>query len=193
MPVSIICPICKINFSVPPSQGNQKYCSSKCYGVAQRGRNICSIDGCKKFVRGRGMCNAHYLRLIRHGDPLYENKRRAELSRCLYCGEEAPHKSSGAKYCSWVCVGMANRSPFILKKGYKKILVPSHPRSDTKGYVFEHIIIAEAKNGRPLSSGEVVHHIDGNKLNNAAANLMIFASNAEHLNHHSAIQSGKHH
>lgn len=30
---------------------------------------ICSMDGCGKRTRGRGLCNAHYLRLVRHGSP----------------------------------------------------------------------------------------------------------------------------
>lgn len=30
----------------------------------------CTIDGCYKPAKARGYCNSHYLRLIRHGDPL---------------------------------------------------------------------------------------------------------------------------
>ena len=44
----------------------------------------------------------------------------------------------------------------------------------------EHRIVAEQMLGRPLRPGEVVHHIDGNKRNNAPENLMVFASQAEH-------------
>lgn len=31
---------------------------------------ICKIDGCAKPVKNRGWCNAHYLRWLRHSDPL---------------------------------------------------------------------------------------------------------------------------
>lgn len=48
----------------------------------------------------------------------------------------------------------------------------------------EHRIIAELMMGRPLRKGEVVHHIDGDKLNNRSDNLMVFASQAEHARHH---------
>ena len=36
-----------------------------------------------------------------------------------------------------------------------------------------HRIVAEQKIGRPLKTGEIVHHIDGNKRNNDPDNLMV--------------------
>ena len=50
----------------------------------------------------------------------------------------------------------------------------------------EHRIVAEKMLGRPLQEGEVVHHKDGNKRNNAPENLEIFASQAEHARWHGA-------
>ncbi|MBC2813556.1 HNH endonuclease [Enterococcus faecalis] len=45
----------------------------------------------------------------------------------------------------------------------------------------EHRVVAEAKLGRPLKPGEVVHHIDHNKRNNSPENLMIFRSQSDHV------------
>jgi len=45
----------------------------------------------------------------------------------------------------------------------------------------EHIVIAEKALGRPLKKGQVVHHIDGNGLNNAPGNLVICPSHRYHF------------
>ena len=58
---------------------------------------------------------------------------------------------------------------------------------DTNGYLrFEdsnklvHRWVAEKTIGRRLYSNEVVHHRDGNKLNNNRSNLQVFSSQDEH-------------
>ena len=48
----------------------------------------------------------------------------------------------------------------------------------------EHRRVAETAIGRPLRNGEIVHHIDGNKLNNAPENLLVLPSRAEHARIH---------
>ena len=50
----------------------------------------------------------------------------------------------------------------------------------------EHRVVAEQILGRELEPGEVVHHVDGNKRNNAPENLMVFPSQAEHMKWHVA-------
>lgn len=47
-----------------------------------------------------------------------------------------------------------------------------------------HRMVAERMLGRKLKPGEVVHHIDGNKRNNAPENLMAFSSQSEHAKWH---------
>lgn len=47
-----------------------------------------------------------------------------------------------------------------------------------------HRVIAEGKIGRKLTSDEVVHHIDGNKLNNNPENLMVVTKEEHARIHH---------
>lgn len=50
----------------------------------------------------------------------------------------------------------------------------------------EHRVVAEKMLGRPLLAGEVVHHINGNKHDNRPENLMVFATQQEHVAYHAA-------
>jgi len=70
------------------------------------------------------------------------------------------------------------------RNGYVQIWEPEHPDCDIGGYIFEHRLVMEGLLGRYLLPNEVVHHIDGNKLNNAPENLCLFASNGEHHSFH---------
>jgi hypothetical protein len=72
----------------------------------------------------------------------------------------------------------------ISSNGYIKLLKPKHPNADSKGYVYEHRIVAERKLGRPLNTKDIVHHIDGNKQNNRPKNLVIVDGHAEHQLYH---------
>ena len=105
--------------------------------------------------------------------------------KCLFCDKELiQRKDRVVKYCSHKCYGLHQRSSFIIKKGYKRILLKDHPRTDAKGYVREHILIMEKKLGRFIERTEVVHHIDGNKLNNHPNNLELIESQSKHMKLH---------
>lgn len=50
----------------------------------------------------------------------------------------------------------------------------------TKGRTLEHRLIAQAALGRPLPPKAVVHHVDGDRLNNNNLNLVICPDQAYH-------------
>jgi len=47
-----------------------------------------------------------------------------------------------------------------------------------------HRVVMEQMLGRPLTPGEIVHHKDGNKLNNSPENLELISSQADHTRAH---------
>lgn len=71
-----------------------------------------------------------------------------------------------------------------MNETYEYVLQKDHPRANKDGYVYQHILVAESILGRPLTCNEVVHHIDGNRKNNSPDNLMIFASDSDHVSFH---------
>ena len=54
---------------------------------------------------------------------------------------------------------------------YIVIYQPGHPRTYTKGYVPEHILVWEQVHNRPLPPEWVVHHLNGIKSDNRPENL----------------------
>ena len=62
-------------------------------------------------------------------------------------------------------------------RGYVLILKPEHPNADKRGYVFEHVLIAEKALGKFLPVGAVVHHHNGTK---DSGPLVICQHNAYH-------------
>ena len=73
----------------------------------------------------------------------------------------------------------------VASNGYVLIKVGfEHHLADIRGYAYEHRLVGEAKLGRRLRDGELVHHVDENKQNNDPDNLVVVESNAEHFLHH---------
>ena len=99
-----------------------------------------------------------------------ENKERAEE----YSKEQSMRR--GILSTNW------KGGRFIDSEGYVRI---RHGRS----YVLEHRLIVENYLGRNLAPVEVVHHIDGDKINNRIENLQLLKSHKEHVAQHNVHQA----
>lgn len=119
-------------------------------------------------------CRAEARRIRRKNDP----------RPCVVCGTLfMPSRSNGeAKYCSKSCAWKATRGPafnaLISRATATKRGDALRGSGEGKTYRklngrHEHRVVAERTLGRALRPGEVVHHIDGDKRNNAPGNLMV--------------------
>ncbi len=144
------------NFFIP-SNGNQKHCSQRCTNRKKT----------KTYVKTHG----HYA---------YSAKT------CPQCNKEFRPSHSKGKFCSRGCAAEDKRKyldiPDCLESadrkldkniGYVRVYVPMHPEANSRGYVYEHRIIAEGIIGRRLVKGEIVHHKNGKRHDNRPINLEV--------------------
>jgi transposase-like protein len=75
----------------------------------------------------------------------------------------------------------------VYHAGHRLFYHPKHPRADKSGRVREYILIMEEKIGRHLKEDEIVHHIDGNQLNNNINNLYLCKNKSEHSKLHQEL------
>ena len=110
-----------------------------------------------------------------------------ECPICLKQVERIRKDGLKAKACSHKCSRTGEQRGAYTEKvfisGYYYIYKPEHPNAIKRGYVAEHRLVAEKKIGRYLKHGEVVHHINENKLDNRPENLEVMTS-YEHMKLH---------
>jgi hypothetical protein len=75
-------------------------------------------------------------------------------------------------------------------RGYVLVRRPEHQDADARGYVREHRLLMSEWIGRPLKHREVVHHRDGDRSRNTRDNLMLFATQKDHLAYERHLRSG---
>ena len=106
------------------------------------------------------------------------------LKICLGCKQPFDARRSNLVCCSNACRILsirgkprASRGGHVTKSGYRLLSIGQR-------HIFEHRYVMEQFLGQRLAPNERVHHIDGNRLNNALENLAIVSSQREHSDLH---------
>lgn len=109
-------------------------------------------------------------------------KRNARGTLCTSCAIR--QHSFGRQNPRWNPAGKT-----ITKSGIRVRIDESHPyfcmahKCACSYAVLEHRLVMAEHLGRPLKPTEVVHHIDGNNLNNELSNLLLLPSQAMHTSY----------
>ena len=92
--------------------------------------------------------------------------------------KRSPNRAKGEKNGHW-------KGGRRLQKGYMEIKAPGHPNArPSNGYIYEHRLVMSEHLKRPLKDEEVVHHINGDTLDNRIENLELVESNGKHISEH---------
>lgn len=162
----------------------------------------CSVECMGKFMKSNDLnCECPICHKKFHVKPYHKNKCKVNycsrecfrLAKKEYMKGEGNHQYGlkGSLNASW------KSDKRVSNLGYYKVRCLEHPYRDSDDYVLEHRLVAEQYllnkgnsieiNGKLYLKPElVVHHIDGNKLNNSPDNLEIMT-----LSEHSKLHNNK--
>lgn len=165
-----ICPICKKSFRFPPSRAKKiNYCSKDCWYFTKKGVAFFDSTGISSWNKGTKGLTV----------PWNKGKTNVYSEGTIKKMREAGLKTHGDKHPQWT-------GGIRIHNGYRHIFCPNHPLATKNKTVSEHRLVMEQYLGRFLRKEEVVHHINGDKLDNKIENLKLFDNNRDHLLFHSA-------
>ena len=161
------------------------------HGAVQPDREpvTCAVPSCGRVAVTRGWCHGHYLRWSLCGDvradvPL----ERPARDGCAVPACDRPVHSRGLcrthvgrlRLPGGVRPEQPLRTPTgegSISHGYRKVAVPEEllPLTGGERHVLEHRLVMAQLLGRALFPGEVVHHRNGDRLDNRADNLELWS------------------
>ena len=197
--IFIKCKTCSKEFRVVPSQIKlgKKYCSKNC------------MDKPRSTIRKCLNCRKKYkiwVSRLKNGWGKYcsakccftSNEFREKLRRA---NKKFPHKFKKGhqpwnKGIEWKEMSRKNHPNWrggrhITKDQYIKILSKKHPKADTYGYILRTHLVVEKAIKRYLNFGEVVHHINHNRVDDRLENLYLFSNQKQHREFHVREKTGE--
>jgi len=103
-------------------------------------------------------------------------RARMKLRRGIKLGPKDPAKIQfGEAHHAW------RGGRFVASDGYVQVNIGK------KKYRKEHFLVIEKALGRSLQRTEVVHHIDGSKINNSLNNLVLLSNESAHQQVHNSL------
>lgn len=132
-----------------------------------------------------------------------QSQRRRDWPLTTYCKKcctKISGKARRGKYIAWNKgkkldhLSRENSSSwkggtYISSDGYKMIYVNNDDKKiKWNNYRKEHLVIIEQEIKRDIKKGEVVHHVDCDKLNNSPTNLDLLSSEKEHRQSHLSLE-----
>jgi len=83
-----------------------------------------------------------------------------------------------------------NSDRIITQHGYVRVRVGvGHPLSDPNGYAYEHLVVWCNAGRQPPESGQVIHHRNEDKTDNAIQNLELLTRQEHAAEHHKMVSN----